>query len=58
MKLSVPASTPQRSGLGNPTGPGHELFVPVVTAWVMGAILRPIAKTGRETWGAPSSTRC
>ena len=25
----------------------HELFVPVVTAWVMGAILRPIVELGR-----------
>ena len=24
----------------------HELFVPVVTAWVMGAILRPIVESG------------
>jgi predicted PurR-regulated permease PerM len=30
----------------------HELFVPVVTAWVMGAILRPIAEAA-ERHGVP-----
>jgi predicted PurR-regulated permease PerM len=30
----------------------HELFVPVVTAWVMGAILRPIVESA-ERHGAP-----
>jgi predicted PurR-regulated permease PerM len=30
----------------------HELFVPVVTAWVMGAILRPIAEVA-ERYGVP-----
>jgi predicted PurR-regulated permease PerM len=30
----------------------HELFVPVVTAWVMGAILRPIAESA-ERHGVP-----
>ena len=30
----------------------HELFVPVVTAWVMGAILRPIVESA-ERYGVP-----
>ena len=30
----------------------HELFVPVVTAWVMGAILRPIVESA-ERHGVP-----
>src|SRR5262245_10474588 len=30
----------------------HELFVPIVTAWVMGAILRPIAESA-ERHGVP-----
>ena len=34
----------------------QELFVPVVTAWVMGAILRPIVESA-ERRGVPESWR-